>query len=177
MLRLAQLSRQDLEILGYFLSYFLAKSSRASEAEESSTAASTRFRSAMSSFKSLYTWLQSIFKPAGKLKKAIPHSLNQHEYLCTFLDYGEIEISNNQVKNAIRPIVVGRKNWLFSDTQDGTDASMKVFSLVETAKANGLDPQKYIGFLLESRPNEEMTEEELEQLAPGSTKVKAACMK
>ena len=71
---------------------------------------------------------------------------------------------------------MGRKNWLFSDTQDGADASMKVFSLVETAKANGLDPQKYIEFLLESRPNEEMTEEELEQLAPWSSAAKAACM-
>ena len=59
-----------------------------------------------------YTWLQSIFKPAGKLKKAITYSLNQREYLCAFLDHGEIEISNNQVENAIRPIVVGRKNWL-----------------------------------------------------------------
>ena len=54
-----------------------------------------------------------MFKPAGKLKDARTYSLNQREYLCTFLDHGEIEISNNQVENAIRPIVVSRKNWLF----------------------------------------------------------------
>ena len=53
-----------------------------------------------------YAWLQSIFKPTGKLKKPIVYSLNQREYLCAFLDHGEIEICNNQVKNAIRPIVV-----------------------------------------------------------------------
>lgn len=66
-----------------------------------------------------YAWLQTIFKTTGKLKKAIVYSLNQKEYLCAFLNHGEIEISNNQVENAIRPIVVGRKNWLFCDTQAG----------------------------------------------------------
>ena len=80
-----------------------------------------------------YTWLQSIFKPAGKLKKAIVYSLNQKEYLCAFLNHGEIEISNNQVENAIRPIVVGRKNWLFCDTQAGANASVIIFTLLETA--------------------------------------------
>ena len=68
-----------------------------------------------------YTWLQSIFKPAGKLKKAITYSLNQREYLCAFLDYGEIEISNNQVENAIRPALVGRRDWLFCDAQIGAN--------------------------------------------------------
>lgn len=57
-----------------------------------------------------YAWLDTIFKPTGKLKKAIAYSLNQREFLCAFLDHGEIDISNNQVENAVRPIVVGRKN-------------------------------------------------------------------
>ena len=87
-----------------------------------------------------YTWLETIFRPAGKLKKAITYSLNQREYLCAFLDHGEIEISNNQVENAIRPIVVGRKNWLFCDTQAGANASVVIYS-VQTAKANGLNPE------------------------------------
>ena len=74
-------------------------------------------------------------------------------------------------------MVLGRKNWLFSDTQDGANASMTVFSMVETAKANGLDPQKYLLFLLDQRPGIEMTDDELDQLMPCSEAAKAACGK
>ena len=100
-----------------------------------------------------YAWLDTIFKPAGKLKKAITYSLNQRECLCAFLDHGEIEISNNQVENAIRPIVVGRKNWLFCDTQSGANASVIVFTVLETAKANGLNPETYLNHLLTVLPD------------------------
>ena len=75
-----------------------------------------------------------------------------YEYLCTFLEHGEIEISNNQVENAIRPIVVGRKNWLFCDTQDGANASVTIYTLLETAKANGLNPESYLNHLLTVLP-------------------------
>lgn len=99
-----------------------------------------------------YAWLDTIFKPAGKLKKAITYSLNQREFLCAFLDHGEIEISNNQVENAIRPIVVGRKNWLFCDTQAGANASVIVFTVLETAKANGMNPEAYLNHILTVLP-------------------------
>ena len=99
-----------------------------------------------------YSWLENIFKPAGKLKKAITYSLNQREYLCAFLDHGEIEISNNQVENAIRPIVVGRKNWLFCDTQGGAAASVILFTVLETAKANDLNPEIYLNHILTVLP-------------------------
>jgi len=100
-----------------------------------------------------YAWLQTIFKPTGQLKKAITYSLNQKEYLCAFLDHGEVEISNNQVENAIRPIVVGRKNWLFCDTPAGANASVIVFTLLETAKANSLNPEAYLNHILTVLPN------------------------
>ncbi len=64
--------------------------------------------------------------------------------------------------------MIGRKNFLFSDTQDGANASMMVYSLVETAKANSLDPYKYISYILNKRPSKEMSDEELEQLMPWS---------
>ena len=99
-----------------------------------------------------YAWLGTIFRPAGKLKKAVTYSLNQREYLCAFLDHGEIEISNNQVENAIRPIVVGRKNWLFCDTQAGANASATIFTVLETAKANGLNSETYLNHLLSVLP-------------------------
>ena len=87
------------------------------------------------------------------MKKAIVYSLNQREYLCAFLDHGEIEISNNQVENAIRPIVVGRKNWLFCDTQAGANASVVIFTLLETAKANGLNPETWLNHILSVLPD------------------------
>ncbi len=98
-------------------------------------------------------------RPAGdhlqtgrQTEKAIIYSMNQREFLCAFLDHGEIEISNNQVENAIRPIVVGRKNWLFCDTQAGANASVIVFTVLETAKANGLNPEAYLNHLLAVLP-------------------------
>ena len=99
-----------------------------------------------------YAWLETIFKPDGKLKDAVVYFRRQREYLCTFLDHGEIEISNNQVENAIRPIVVGRKNWLFCDTQAGANASVIVYTVLETAKANGLNPEAYLNHLLTVLP-------------------------
>ena len=99
-----------------------------------------------------YVWLDTIFKPTGKLKKAITYSLNQREFLCAFLDHSEIEISNNQVENAIHPIVVGRKNWLFCDTQAGDNASVIIFTVLESAKANGLNPEAYLNHLLTVLP-------------------------
>lgn len=62
-------------------------------------------------------------------------------------------LSNNQVENAIRPIVVGRKNWLFCDTQAGANASVVVFTLLETAKANGLNPETWLNHILSVLPD------------------------
>lgn len=100
-----------------------------------------------------YAWVDTIFKPSGKLKEAVTYAMNQKEYLCTFLNHGEIEISNNQVENAIRPVVVGRKNWLFCDTRDGAMATTIVYSILESAKANGLNPEKYLRYILSVLPD------------------------
>ncbi len=86
-----------------------------------------------------WDWLDAIGSVSGKLKEAVTYSYSQRKYLETFLDHGEIEISNNQVENAIRPFVIGRKGWLFSDTPRGAKASAIVYSLMETAKANALN--------------------------------------
>ena len=124
-----------------------------------------------------YAWLQTIFKPAGKLKKAIVYSLNQKEYLCAFLNHGEIEISNNQVENAIRPIVVGRKNWLFCDTQAGANASVVIFTLLETAKANGLNPEAYLNHLLTVLPERFAADPKasVDDLMPWNQEMQRAC--
>lgn len=95
--------------------------------------------------------------------------------MMNYLKDGACSLSNNLSENSIRPLVVGRKNWLFSDTPAGADASMKIYSMIETAKANDLDPKKYLNYLLEHRPSVEMSDDELKQLAPWSSAVRETC--
>ena len=80
------------------------------------------------------------------------YSINQKQQLCAFLDNGEVPISNNLAENAIRPFTLGRKNWLFCDTPKGVEASAIVYSLVESAKANGIEPFAYLQHVLVQLP-------------------------
>ena len=74
------------------------------------------------------------------LGAALIYAVNQESWLMNvFLD-GRLELSNNRAERAVRPFAVGRKNWLFSNTSKGADASAAIYSIVETAKANGLRP-------------------------------------
>jgi len=111
-------------------------------------------KSAREILKNYWQWVDSFDEKevSGKLKKAIVYAKNQKQYLNTFLEHGEIEISNNQAENAIRPFVIGRKNWLFSDTEKGAHASAIIYSLFETAKANNLNPYKWMEYLLTVLP-------------------------
>lgn len=94
------------------------------------------------------------------LARALTYARNhQQEYMMTYLEDAHCSLSNNMSENSIRPVTVGRRNWLFCDSTDGADASMMVYSLLETARANGLNPQKYLEYLLEAKPNEEMSDE------------------
>lgn len=102
------------------------------------------------------------------LSKAIGYATGQKNILGSFLVDGRIPISNNLDENAIRPFVTGRKNWLFCNTPNGASASAAVYSTVETAKANGLDPYQYLKYLLErmSRANGRYSHELLESFMP-----------
>ena len=90
--------------------------------------------------------------PAGgtALAKAIQYDLNEKNHLYTFLADPVIEISNNRAENAIRPFVVGRKNWLFSDSTKGASASAMLYSLTVTARQNDLNVEDYLAKLLRS---------------------------
>ena len=92
-----------------------------------------------------FKWLITV-NPAGgsKLAKAVQNTLNEKRYLFGFLDDPGIEISNNRAENAIRPFVAGRKNWLFSDSPKGASASAMLYSLVVSAKMNGLNAEDYL---------------------------------
>ena len=105
------------------------------------------------------------------LRKAINYTQNCRPYMMNYLQDGHCSLSNNASENSIRPLVVGRKNFLFSDTQDGANATMMAYTLIETAKANGLDPQDYISYILSKRPSAEMSDDELEHLMPWSKDV------
>jgi len=91
--------------------------------------------------------------PKGLLGKAISYSLNEWKKLVRYLDNGLLRPDNNLAENAIRPFVVGRKNWLFSGSPKGAEASAALYSLIETAKANGLEPYLYLRCLFELLPS------------------------
>ena len=121
-----------------------------------------------------WTWLNTIARPTGKLKDAVTYAQNQKAHLSAFLEHGEIEISNNQVENAIRPFVIGRKGWLFADTPQGAEASAIIYSLMETAKANHLRLDDYLLHLLSLLPEraEQRKDFEMDDLLPWSEEMK-----
>jgi transposase len=101
--------------------------------------------------------------------KAIYYSLNQWDLLVGYCDDGQLNISNALAENAIRPFAIGRKNWLFSDTSRGAKASATCYSLIETAKANGLEPYKYLHYVLQHIA-EAKTVDDIEALLPWNMK-------
>ena len=103
--------------------------------------------------------------------------VDERGYIGSFLLNGRIPISNNLDENAIRPFVMGRKNWLFCNTPNGATASAAVYSIVETAKANGLDPYKYLKYLLEQMPcaGGRYSCDFLDMLAPWNQQLQKLC--
>ncbi|MCL2522739.1 MAG: transposase [Erysipelotrichales bacterium] len=87
--------------------------------------------------------------PNSKLGKAINYSLNQWSHLIKFLEDERIEISNNRAERAIKPFVIGRKNWLFANSVKGAKSSEILYSIVETAKLNKLDIYEYLVYVID----------------------------
>lgn len=108
--------------------------------------------------------------PKGLLGKAIHYALGQWPILTTFLEDGRLEIDNNTAENAIRPFVIGRKNWLFAGSPRGAETSALLYSLIETAKANGLEPWAYLNHLFEHLPAAK-TPEAIAALLPHNLKM------
>ena len=90
--------------------------------------------------------------PKSKLGMALTYLKNQWEYLNNYLLDGRIELSNNRAERSIKPFVISRKNFLFANTPLGAKSSAIIFSLIETAKENGLDPYRYLRFVLREAP-------------------------
>lgn len=96
-----------------------------------------------------FLWVQTVDPVKGsKLQDAVTYAINQEKHLRAFLSNREVDISNNFAENAIRPFVIGRKNWLFSDTVKGAKSSAIIYSIIETVKANGVEPYSYLIYTL-----------------------------
>ena len=102
---------------------------------------------------------------------AASSTLNQWDLLTGYLADGRLNSSNALAENAIRPFAVGRRNWLFADTPRGAKASATIYSLIETAKANGLEPFAYLYHVLRHIGGAS-TVEDIEALLPWKTPLK-----
>lgn len=113
----------------------------------------------------------------SKIGKALQYAKNHQAGLMNYLEDGNCEISNNIAENSIRPFTVGRKNWLFAGSPKGATASAIVYSLVETTKANELNPCKYLLLLLTVLPRISFQENAklLDNLLPWNPKVQNLC--
>ena len=123
-----------------------------------------------------WNWLDQQRPNKGtRLAKAVNYAQNRKDTLMTYLEDGHCSLSNNLSENAIRPFTVGRKNWLFSASPKGAASSAIMYTMVEMAKANDLNTYKYLTYLLSQRPDDKMSDEQLEQLAPWSETAKTNC--
>ena len=120
----------------------------------------------------LLSWaneIQAKAAPKSALGKAIHYLLEQRPYLTRYLEDGRLELSNNRAERSIKPFVMGRKNWLFANTPGGAQASAVIYSLMETAKENGLDPYRYLLWVLRNAPQLSETDETwAEKLLPAN---------
>ena len=102
----------------------------------------------------LLAWAEtkSAAAPKSALGRALHYLREQWPYLIRFLEDGRLEISNNRAERSVKPFVMGRKNWLFANTEGGAQSSAMIYSLIETVKENGLDPYRYLTWLLTNAP-------------------------
>lgn len=141
------------------------------EKQTSDSDAATRHRAreqiSVAVLKQFHGWLlkcQRQVPPKTALGKAINYTLEYWPQLSKYTDNGEWPIDNNLAENAIRPFVIGRKNWLFSNSQRGATASANLYSLIETAKSNGKEPYSYLSWLFAKLPSADL--QDVESLMP-----------
>ena len=123
-----------------------------------------------------YTWINEINSktlPQSLLGKAITYALNQKEYLSNFLKDGRIQLSNNLAEQSIKMFVIGRKNWLFSNTPNGANSSSIIYSIIQTAIANNLKPMHYLEYVFEQiQLNKDL---QISEILPWSESIPEKC--
>jgi len=149
--------------------YRVEKKARKLKAEERQA---YRNRHARPVLDEMHSWLDQALPqvpPTSVTGQALHYLHNEWDKLIHYLDDGRLEIDNNLAENAIRPFVIGRKNWIFSNSVKGVKASANLYSLIETAKANGLEPYAYLRYLFAELPKAQ-TVDAIEALLPGNLK-------
>ena len=122
-----------------------------------------------------FAWVKSeydISLPKSKYGQALEYALNQKEKVMNFFLDGRLELNNNMAERAVKPFVIGRKNWMFSNTPSGAKASCIIYSIVETAKMNHLDPYEYLKYVMEKYPRDHAARPgEIEEFLPWSKSI------
>jgi transposase len=120
--------------------------------------------------KDIEEWCDKHFLTAhaigGSIARAFTYLKNQFPKLLIYIEDGRLSIDNNMAENHIRPLVIGRKNWLFATSTKGADALCNWYSIIETAKANGLDAYAYLKYVLTLLPIYEAEGKDIEELLP-----------
>ena len=112
----------------------------------------------------MFAWANSrTAAPKSALGKAFHYLKEQWPYLTNYLKDGRLEISNNRAERSIKPFVIDRKNFLFANTPKGATGSAVMFSLIQTAIENGLDPYKYLTWLLRKAKDADLTDTQVVQ--------------
>ena len=152
--------------------YGLEKSLKDQSATEKQRAREERARPILDKLKQKLEKKIEQVAPKGKFGEAIGYTLKHWGGLTEYLNNGHLPIDNNGAENGIRPFVIGRKNWLFADTQRGAIASANLYSIIETAKANGHDAYHYLCYLFRELPKAN-TQAEVEALMPWNVDMEA----
>lgn len=146
------------------------------EPEKRLTVRQNESREVLEQFKDWLDRQASQVLPKSALGKAITYCRNQWNKLTTFLEDGRLELDNSRSERSIKPFVIGRKNWLFANTPRGAKASAVTYSIIETAKENGLNPAAYLTHLFEQLPNVDVTDPDaLAAILPWSDTLPDTC--
>lgn len=114
--------------------------------------------------------------PGSKLYKAFNYALNHKQGLSEYLDDGLLPMANSLDERTIRLFSVGRKNRLFSVSTDGADASATVYSIIQTAKANNLDPCKYLTYIFKYLPGHDTNKQSsIDFFLPWNEEIQKEC--
>ncbi len=127
-----------------------------------------------------FEWVKSKYNQVthnSVIGRALAYSINQEEYLRMFLTDGRIPMDNNYAEQAIRPFTIARKNFVLIESSNGAKASAMIFSLTETAKANGINTYDYLELLLTEIPKHQNDKnlDFLDKLLPWSPNVQKKC--
>ncbi len=121
----------------------------------------------------LWSWLENQ-RPEKETRfaKAVTYLRGRKDLLENYLLDGRCSFSNNASERAVKQVVIGRKNWLFAVVPSGAQASALIYTMVEMARANGVNIYQYLTYLLEKCPTNQTPDEELEKLTPWNPEVK-----